>query len=72
MSCTIAQMAAESTPAELIETLELVGKERALSQTESLLLERSILLQDGKRIPRGLTKALTRRGIKRDMRRFHK
>lgn len=61
-------LANRARPNEIIETLDQISKTRELMRVESLLLERSILLMDGKRIPPGLTKALARLGVKRDMR----
>lgn len=56
--------------ATVISELEAISRRRVLTDAESLLLERAILHNEGKRLPRGLTRALARRGIKRDMRRF--
>jgi hypothetical protein len=61
-------LANKATPAEIIETLDQISRRRELERVESLFLERAILLQDGKPIPHGLTKALTRLGVKRDRR----
>lgn len=54
-------------PGQIIATLDEISRRRALTQTESLLLERSILLEKGEKLPAGLTKALARRGVKRNM-----
>jgi hypothetical protein len=68
MSAAPRLVANQASPAEIIAELDAIGRGRAPDPVESLLLERSILLADGKRIPHGLTRALARHGIKRDMR----
>jgi hypothetical protein len=70
VSAVPALMRHRSTPQEIVEVLNAISRTRSLDESESLLLERSLLLMDGKRIPPGLTRALTRHGIKRDMRRY--
>lgn len=51
----------------LVARLEALGRSRALTEVESLLLERSIAVVDGRRIPRHLTQMLARHGIGRSM-----
>lgn len=53
-----------------VDRLTALGRDRELSQAESLLLERAIHDADGRPYPKGLTRALVRHGIKRDMARF--
>ena len=47
------------------EELDRLSRLRALSDAESFELERELFRGVGKRVPRGLTKALARQGIKR-------
>jgi hypothetical protein len=54
----------------IADELDRLSRERELTKAESLLLERSLLIVDGRRVPPGLTKALARHGVKRDMRRY--
>ena len=49
----------------LIEELNAVGRLRSLNDPESLLLERSIAIVDGQRIPTGLNRGLARFGVSR-------
>lgn len=67
MSAAARILSNTTEPGEILATLDEISRRRALTQTESLLLERSILLQNGEKLPAGLTKALARRGIKRNM-----
>lgn len=53
-----------------MEGLSRLERFRRLSEGESLRLERCICILDDRPFPHGLTRALARYGIKRDMRRF--
>jgi hypothetical protein len=50
--------------------LDAISRQRALTDAESLELEREIRFANGERLPQGLTRALARRGVKRGMQRF--
>lgn len=52
------------------DRIDQLSKTRALTETESLELERFIALAEGRRVPSGLNKALARRGVKRAMHGF--
>jgi hypothetical protein len=54
------------------EELEALSKTRALSPVESLLLERHIAAEEGRKMSRNGVRELARRGFKRDMGRFAK
>lgn len=54
------------------QALDALSRTRSLTETESLELEREVLHAAGKRLPPGLTRALARHGVKRDMDRFNK
>jgi hypothetical protein len=43
--------------------LDALSRERALTDAESLELEREIRFLNGERLPSGLTRALARRGV---------
>jgi hypothetical protein len=49
----------------LVEELDALSRIRHLDDPESLLLERSLLIVDGQRLPTGLNRDLARFGISR-------
>lgn len=49
--------------AKLIDELEAIGRRRALSDRESLMLERAVLVVDKRNIREGLTAELAAHGI---------
>lgn len=55
-----------------LERLDAISRERELTYTESLRLEREVHFEAHRKLPKGLTRALARRGVKRDMSRFRK
>lgn len=55
-----------------ITQLDEISRQRALTYAESLELEREIRFANGEKLPRGLTRALARRGVKRRMARFNR
>jgi hypothetical protein len=54
-----------------IAELDAISRQRALTYAESLELEREITFASGQKLPKGLTRALARQGIKRRMQRFN-
>ncbi|MEA3043013.1 MAG: hypothetical protein QOH47_851 [Sphingomonadales bacterium] len=70
MDVNVLDRAAATRAQYELDRLTEIGRARELTPAESYLLERSICGLDGKRYPRGLTRALARHGIKRDMSRY--
>ena len=54
-----------------IAELDALSRQRALTDAESLELERELRFANGENLPKGLQRALARRGVKRRMQRFN-
>lgn len=52
-------------PSQRFKELDEIGRRRALTEAESLELEREVYLLQGKSLRPGLTRELARHGIKR-------